>query len=101
MSALQYKIKLHRAVLEEDSKHIDAKAKEKIKKKCHELLSKAPDQVGEPLQRELSAYRKLKVFDQYRVVYRIDRVSKTVFILVIGIRRDDEVYREALKRHQV
>ena len=98
VSALQYKIKLHRAVLEEDSKHIDAKAKEKIKKKCRELLSTAPEEVGEPLQRELSAYRKLKVFDRYRVVYRVDRVSKIVFILVIGIRRDDEVYREAMHR---
>ena len=95
MSVLHYKIKLHRAVLEEDSKQFDAKAKEKIKKKCHELLSTAPEEAGEPLQRELSAYRKLKVFDQYRVVYRVNRASKTVFILVVGIRRDDEVYREA------
>ncbi len=100
VSASLYKIKLHRAILEEDSKHIDAKTKEKIKKKCQELLSSAPLDVGEPLRRELSAYRKLKIFDQYRIIYRVEPGSKTVFILVVGIRRDDEVYREALKRHQ-
>ena len=72
--------------------------KEKIKKKCIELLAYHPDEIGEPLQFELKGYRKLKVFNDYRVVYRVDKKEVLVFILVVGIRRDQEVYEEALKR---
>ena len=57
-----------------------------------------PDEIGEPLQFELKGYRKLKVFNDYRVVYRVDKKEVLVFILVVGIRRDQEVYEEALKR---
>lgn len=81
-----------------DSRRFDLKTKDKIKKKCKELLSKHPEQVGEPLQRELHGYRKLKIFDDYRVVYRVDSKQKTVYILAVGIGRNEEVYEEALKR---
>jgi mRNA interferase RelE/StbE len=93
-----YKIKVHRKVVTEDSKRFDDSTKEKIKRKCKELLSHAPDKVGEPLQFALKGYRKLKIFDEYRIIYRVEKASVLVFILAVGIRRDDEVYREALKR---
>jgi addiction module RelE/StbE family toxin len=93
-----YKIKVHRKVVTEDSKRFDSTTKEKIKRKCKELLSRAPDKVGEPLQFALKGYRKLKIFDEYRIIYRVEKASVLVFILAVGISRDDEVYREALKR---
>ena len=92
-----YKIKVHRKVVTEDSKRFDATTKEKIKRKCKEF-SHAPDKVGEPLQFALKGYRKLKIFDEYRIIYRIEKATVLVFILAVGIRRDDEIYREALKR---
>ena len=93
-----YKIKVHRKVITEDSKRFNDLTREKIKRKCKELLSHAPDTVGEPLQFALKGYRKLKIFDEYRIIYRVEKESVLVFILAVGIRRDDEVYREALKR---
>jgi len=85
-------------VITEDSKQFDEKTKEKIKKKCKELLSTVPEQVGEPLHFELKEYRKLVIFNNYRIIYRIHKREVTVFILAVGIRRDSEVYLEAVKR---
>ena len=94
----RYKIKIHRKVITEDSKRFDESTKEKIKRKCKELLSHAPDKIGEPLQFALKGYRKLKIFDEYRIIYRVEKANVVVFILAVGIRRDDEIYRQALKR---
>jgi len=94
----RYKIKLHPAVIQEDSKRFDPVTKEKIKKKCIELLSHEPEKAGVPLLGPLKQYRKLKVFNDYRVVYRVERHEIIVFILAVGIRRDAEVYELALKR---
>lgn len=93
-----YKVLLHRKVISEDSRHFDRKTKDKIKKRCLELLSEEPEKVGAPLHGELSEYRKLKVLDDYRVIYQVDRIKHTVFVLVVGMRRDWGVYQEAMKR---
>jgi len=94
----RYKIRLHREVLTQDSKQFDSTTKEKIKKKCIQLLSDHPEEAGEPLRPPLHRYRKLVVFNNYRIVYRVDRDEVIVFILAVGIRRDFEVYELALKR---
>ena len=93
-----YKIKLHKEVITQDSKKFDPKTKEKIKKKCKELLTRHPENVDEPLHAPLQGYRKLVAFNYYRVVYRVDRQEVIVFVLAVGIRRDLEVYETALKR---
>lgn len=82
----------------QDSKRFDPAARQKIKKKCIELLSDHPEEVGEPLRAPLHRYRKLVVFNHYRIVYRVDRDEVIVFILAVGIRRDFEVYELALQR---
>jgi mRNA interferase RelE/StbE len=97
---VRYKIKLHKEVVTEDSRQFDEKTKEKIKKKCKELLGSAPEQVGAPLHFELKEYRKLVIFDKYRIIYRVHKREVMVFILAVGIRRDSEVYRKAVKRLQ-
>ena len=94
----RYRIVLHKKVISEDAKRFDEKTKEKIKQKCRGLLSFHPDQVGEALQFELKGYRKLKIFNDYRVVYRVDKREVFVFVLAVGIRRGSEVYEEAVKR---
>ena len=98
MEPVRYKIKVHKEVTTHDSRQFDEKTKEKIKTKIRELLSVAPDQVGAPLHFELKDYRKLVIFDKYRIVYRIHKDEVMVFILAVGIRRDSEVYEEALRR---
>ncbi len=98
MVTIRYKIKLHPAVISEDSKRFDALTKEKIKKKCKELLSEHPEEVGAPLHAPLQGYRRLKIFNDYRIIYRVEKVEVIVFILAVGIRRDYKVYELALKR---
>ncbi len=93
-----YKIKLHSDVISEDSKRFDVRTKEKIKRKCRELLTWHPEEAGEALRPPLGRYRKLVVFNNYRVVYRVDRDEVIVFILAVGIRRDAEIYEIALRR---
>lgn len=95
---VRYKIKLHKDVLTEDSKRFDPRTKEKIKQKCLELLSWHPEEAGEPLRPPLSRYRKLVIFNNYRIIYRVDRTEVIVFILAVGIRRDAEIYEIAFKR---
>ncbi len=97
---VKYKIKVHKKVITEDSKLFDEQTKEKIKKKCKELLSDSPEKVGEPLHFELKKYRKLKIFNDYRVIYRIVRSEVIVFVLAVGVRRDREVYKKAILRIQ-
>ena len=94
----RYKIQVHKLVTTQDSKRFDASTKEKIKKKIIDLLSVSPEEVGEPLRFELAGYRKLKIFDKYRIVYRVEKDRIMVFDLAVGIRRDSEVYLEALRR---
>ena len=43
-------------------------------------------------------YRKLKVFNEYHVVHRVDKKEVFVFILAAGTRRNQEAYAEAIKR---
>lgn len=95
---VRYKIKVHKDVTTQDSRRFDPKTREKIKAKIRELLSVAPEEVGAPLRFELQGYRKLVIFGQYRVVYRVERGEVLVFVLAVGIRRDAEVYAEALRR---
>lgn len=93
-----YKIKLHPDVIRHDSKRFDAKTKDRIKAKCIELLSRAPGEAGEPLRLQLEGCRKLKIFDDYRIVYKVIRDEVVVYVLAVGIRRDSEVYADAIKR---
>ena len=98
MAPRKYKIKVHKLVTTEDSKKFDVRKKEKIKKKCKELLSVDPENVGYPLRFELKEYRKLVIFNSYRIIYKVIKDEVLVFILAVGIRRDAEVYAEAVKR---
>jgi mRNA interferase RelE/StbE len=98
MNPQKYKIKVHKLVTTEDIKKFDPHTKEKIKKKCKELLSVDPENVGEPLRFELKEYRKLVIFNSYRMVYKVVKKEVLVFILAVGIRRDAEVYAEAVRR---
>lgn len=98
VAPIRYRIKVHKKVLTEDSRHFDQPTKEKIKKKCKELLSTSPEKAGEPLIGELKGYRKLKIFNDYRVVYRVKKREVVVLILAVGIRRNLAVYEAAVKR---
>ena len=64
------------------------------------MLEEHPKLAGEDLRGELAGFRKLKIFNDFRIVYRVDEQKNTVFILAVGMRRHEEVYKQALKRLQ-
>lgn len=62
-----------------------------------------PDGIGKPLGNHasaaLSGFYKIKLRDLgYRVVYQLVREGETMRIIVISIRDDETVYREAERR---
>ena len=62
-----------------------------------------PEGIGKPLgshaAANLSGYYKIKLRDLgYRVVYGLSREEKTMKVIVITIRDDEAVYREAERR---
>jgi len=62
-----------------------------------------PDGVGKPLgnhaSSNLSGYYKIKLKNLgYRIVYGLKRENNIMKIIVIGIRNDEEVYKEAERR---
>lgn len=62
-----------------------------------------PDGIGKPLgnhaSSKLSGYYKIKLRDLgYRVVYQLVREGEIMRIIVISVRDDDAVYKEAERR---
>ena len=92
-----WKIKIHRLVIEEDFKKIDKKDRIIILRTIYKKLSVAPEKYGSPLRSPLKGYWKLKI-SHYRVIYRIDKNTIMVLVLKVGLRREEEVYKEMLQR---
>jgi mRNA interferase RelE/StbE len=92
-----WKIKIHHLVLEEDFKKIDKHNQSIILKTIYKKLSVEPEKYGVPLRSKLKGYWKLKI-SHYRAVYRIERDLVQVLILKVGMRRDEEVYKEMFRR---
>ncbi|WP_260620374.1 hypothetical protein [Gordonibacter massiliensis (ex Traore et al. 2017)] len=50
---------------------------------------------------QLSGLMKIKLkADGIRIVYQLMRTERSMRVVVIGVRSDDEVYREAQKRRE-
>ena len=92
-----WKIKIHPLITKEDFKKINKHAQSIILKTIYKKLSVAPEKYGSPLRGPLKSYWKLKI-SNYRIIYRIDKNMIKVFVLKVGIRRDETVYEEMLLR---
>lgn len=56
-----------------------------------------PEKTGKPLSGELAGCRRIRTGD-VRIVYRVHAEIIEVLIIAVGPRRNDEVYKTALKR---
>jgi mRNA interferase RelE/StbE len=92
-----WKIKIHHLVLEEDFRKINKHDQSIILKTIYKKLSIKPEKYGTPLRNKLKGYWKLKI-SHYRAVYHIEKKSIQVLVLKIGMRRDEEVYKEMFRR---
>jgi mRNA interferase RelE/StbE len=66
--------------------------------RMHQLADK-PDQQGRPLSGDLSGYRRVRT-GRLRIIYRTERNTNTVYIVVLGLRRAgdrSDVYEAAKK----
>lgn len=54
--------------------------------------------LGEALTGELKGLPKFRFDQDYRVVYKLVEVDKTMKIIIVGLRVDKTVYRNAQKR---
>lgn len=84
-------------VFTEDFKEITKSDQQKILKTIRKKLTTEPELYGKPLRGELKGFWKLKV-DKYRIVYSIDKGKIEVYVVTVGFRRDEEVYKTATKR---
>lgn len=92
-----WEVKIHHLVVDEDFKKIDKPAQTLILRTINKKLTLAPEKYGAPLRNALKGYWKLKISD-YRVIYRIEENLVRVLVLKVGIRRDEEVYKEMFLR---
>ena len=88
-----WSIRIHPFVFAQDFPKIGRPAQQRIIKVIYKKLSINPLEYGEPLIGSLKGYWRLRV-DDYRVIYRVEREQIQVFVIKVGIRRDDEVYRQ-------
>ena len=62
-------------------------------------LAQEPAKQGKPLIEELTGYRSLRAVGQrYRIIYRVDDERVLVFVLVVGLRKQEsrkDVYQVA------
>lgn len=93
---MTWSILYHHGV-EEDLESIGPSAARRIVKAIDAKLTQSPMQFGAPLSGGLADFRKLRVGD-YRVVYQVYEKRVVVYVLAVGPRRDNEIYRTALKR---
>lgn len=56
-----------------------------------------PDKIGKPLSGDLAGFRRIRS-GHLRIVYRVEGTKIQVFVIAVGMRRDDEIYKIAVKR---
>lgn len=92
-----YAVAIDELVFKEDFKGIDSSDQQKIIKAIRKKLTTDPERYGNPLKGNLKRLWKLRV-GKYRAIYEVKADKISVYVIKIGFRRDEEVYKETLKR---
>ena len=92
-----WQVEIHPLVWDEDLKPLDPQARQLITKAIRAKLTTRPEAFGKPLTGPLRGYWRLRV-SAYRVLYRMEAHRLVVIVVKIGIRRDAQVYVDAIPR---
>ncbi|MDO8446466.1 MAG: type II toxin-antitoxin system RelE/ParE family toxin [Deltaproteobacteria bacterium] len=92
-----FKVVIDELVFAEDFKSIAKNDQQRIIRTIRKKLTTEPERYGKPLRGDLKGFWKLKV-DNFRVVYSINKGEIEVYAIAVGFRRDEEVYKDAVKR---
>jgi mRNA interferase RelE/StbE len=61
------------------------------------IIQGEPDKLGKPLLGQLSGCRRIRT-GQTRIIYKVNQNKIEIFIIAVGMRRDDEIYDAAAGR---
>ena len=92
-----WQVEIHPLVWEEDFAKLDPQARLLITRAIRKKLTTNPTEFGKPLSGPLRGYWRLRV-DAYRVLYRIEQQRLLVLVIKAGMRRDAEIYTDAIPR---
>lgn len=92
-----WQVDIHPLVWEEDVAKLDPAARILITRAIRKKLTTHPTEFGKPLSGPLQGYWRLRV-DAYRVIYRVEQQRLLVLVIKVGMRRDAEIYTEAIPR---
>ena len=92
-----YTVVIDELVLKKDFKRIDSSDQRRIVRAIRKKLATKPREYGEPLGRDFVGLWKLRV-GQYRIIYEIEQDRIQVYVIIVGFRRDAEVYKKLNSR---
>ncbi len=83
--------------VDEDLQSVGVSTARRIVRAIDARLTRSPLDFGSPLSGNLANFSKLRVGD-CRVVYQVLKTEVVVYVLAVGPRRDQEIYRTAFMR---
>jgi len=92
-----YTVVLDELVFEKDFKRIDKSDQKKIVRAIRNKLTTRPKKFGEPLSGAFSCLWKLRL-GRYRIIYEIEEDKVQVYVVIVGFRRNAEVYKKLISR---
>jgi mRNA interferase RelE/StbE len=95
-----YRVVIDELVFEKDIKNISHPERKRMFRTIRNKLTTNPKEFGVPLRGRFSSFWKLRI-GPYRVIYEIEEAKIQVYVIMIGFRRNAEVYRKLLTRLDV
>jgi mRNA interferase RelE/StbE len=92
-----YTVVLDELVFEKDFKRIDKSGQKKIVRAIRNKLATRPKEFGEPLSSAFSGLWKLRL-GRYRIIYEIEEDKVHVYVVIVGFKRNAEVYKKLISR---
>ncbi len=92
-----YTVIIDELVFEKDFKRIDKSDQKRIVRAIRDKLATRPNEFGEPLSGTFSGFWKLRV-GRYRIIYEIEEEKIQVYVVIVGFRRNAEVYKKLISR---
>ncbi|RLE01534.1 MAG: plasmid stabilization protein [Candidatus Aminicenantes bacterium] len=92
-----YTVVIDELVFKKDFKKINRTDQKRIIRAIRQKLTTQPEVFGSPLSGDFFGLWKLRV-GPYRIIYEIEKKKVRVYIIMVGFRRDAEVYKKLISR---
>ena len=92
-----YTVVIDELVFKKDFTKIDKSDQKRIIRAIRNKLTARPKVFGKPLSGAFSGLWKLRV-GHYRIIYEIQKEKVQVYVIIVGFRRNAEVYKKLISR---